>query len=166
LGSHGPADPGAIAALGNSELLPGLRRLSLNGFAGILSGPSSVAFGGSRLLPGLVSLEVTRCDLDDAGLAALAASPAIRGLRSLGLPLNPRLGSAGIAALAASPWAGELRQLDLWDARLDDEAVLALVRSPHLRDGLMVRLRISGAHPPPCGEAAYRQFLQRFREWV
>jgi hypothetical protein len=65
-----------------------------------------------------------------AGAAALAASPHLAGLRSLGLAGNFAFGDAGLAALLAGPALRGLTSLDLRWAGLTAEGARALASSP------------------------------------
>jgi hypothetical protein len=129
-----------------AELLatPWLSRLSTLGL-----GFTSITAAGGRALadcPFLTQLRVLSFEaehydegwstsLGPHGLAALAASPHLAGLRELDLGQNPVL-DGGLHALAASRTLTALTWLSLYDAQVSDDGVAALVGSPvvqHLR---------------------------------
>jgi hypothetical protein len=76
------------------------------------------------------------------GLAVLGASPAVAGLRSLGLRGNRTVGNAGLGALLAAPHLTGLEALDLRSSGLSGAGVRALAESP--RSGALRVLRLGG----------------------
>lgn len=72
-------------------------------------------------------LNLSSNDIGPAGVGALAKSPRVAALETLGLGLaNTRVGAGGVRALAESPYLGRLRTLWLGHG-LDDSAVKILV---------------------------------------
>jgi uncharacterized protein (TIGR02996 family) len=100
------------------------------------------ALAGSPTFGGLVELNMACSDpavwrpdngrrLEDAGIAALVASPHTPRLRGLHLR-GQRITSAGAQALAAWPGLADLRVLDLHDNHIGPDGAVALAQSPHL----------------------------------
>jgi uncharacterized protein (TIGR02996 family) len=122
-----------LTALANSSHLDELRVLSLKDNHLGDDGLRSFALGTG--LPKLESLELTfNRTLTHAGIAALADSPRLATLSSLGLR-QMSLGPEAAHAIARSPHARELRSLNLFECKLGDDGARALLESPHL-DGL------------------------------
>jgi uncharacterized protein (TIGR02996 family) len=109
----------------------------------LLLGFSSLTAAGARVLAGcpfltrlrVLSFDALHCDegtsteLGPAGLAALAGSPHLAGLRELDLGQNP-VRDEGLRELARSRTLTGLTWLSLFDAQVTDEGVAALVGSP------------------------------------
>jgi uncharacterized protein (TIGR02996 family) len=147
-------DPEALLRLVASPKLASLTKLELEGAP--LTGRIPTSAIKSRG-PTLRVLDLERCGLNGAGVAALCALPALRGLTMLDLSQNDmgavgaraiaaapwerltllRLSEAGIgaegaAALASSPALASLRHLGLYENGLGDEGMRAIAASPHL----------------------------------
>lgn len=73
----------------------------------------------------LRELWLGRNQIDDAGAAALAASPLLEGVTSLGLADN-QIGDEGAIALVSSPHVLHLRELYLPGNKLSDPTILAI----------------------------------------
>ncbi len=89
------------------------------------------------------ALELGSNDLGDAGVKALARSPHMASLTSLGLS-NNGLGDGGAKALAGSPHMARLTELDVSSNLISDEGIEALKQSRYLdleRLDLIVRRR-------------------------
>ena len=104
-----PGDAGVVA-LAESDLMAGLRALYLGGNNLSPTVGTLGAWGAPR---NLRVLDLTENRLGDAGAAALADSPHLRGLIHLDLAQNT-LEDAGAEALAASPHLGGLIYLNLF----------------------------------------------------
>jgi len=148
-----------------------IRSLQLTGIA---AGPEGAKVVAAAKLPKLVSLDLSRAKIGDAGATALAEletklvglylsdnaitakgaqalarSPATKGLRDLNLDRNP-IGDAGLAALVET-----LRGLErVWLAQcgLTGAAVAELAKLPSLRD-----IELRGNKLGTAGEAAYKE---------
>ena len=91
--------------------------------------------------PALASLGELRIEsggLDDGALEALANSPHLRSLHTLGLGGNQVITDACIAALAESPVLASVQELDLTATAVTEQGVRALPKhlriiAPHLR---------------------------------
>ncbi|MDF2705471.1 MAG: hypothetical protein K0R62_1123 [Nonomuraea muscovyensis] len=122
-------------------------------------GPDDAAIVAALRLDRLRALDLRYCRLGDAGLAALAASPHLGGLRRLHLQRNgvtaegvrslhrfPELteldlryndiGETGAEALLAAPFAGSLTRLWLYDSDVGQDGVRKLAHAAHLPSGL------------------------------
>jgi len=99
-----------VVALAESDLMAGLRALYLGGNNLSPTVGTLGAWGAPR---NLRVLDLTENRLGDAGAAALADSPHLRGLIHLDLAQNT-LEDAGAEALAASPHLGGLIYLNLF----------------------------------------------------
>jgi uncharacterized protein (TIGR02996 family) len=109
----------------------------------------------------LTELILAEDRIDDAGAAALAASPTLRRLGTLDLSGN-RIGPAGVRALAGATWLANLRGLDLSGNPIGAAGAEALAASPHL-DKLEV-LTLGAGDVPPEGRRALRgKFGRRLR---
>lgn len=86
----------------------------------------------SGVLNGLSGLHLSNADLEDEGVARLAAASCLRGLGTLRLP-RTRIGDAGARALARSPHLSLLRSLVLYGNAIGDSGAWDLARSPTLR---------------------------------
>jgi uncharacterized protein (TIGR02996 family) len=109
----------------------------------LLLGFTSLTAAGGRVLADcpfltrlrVLSFDALHCDegtstrIGPAGLAALAGSPHLTGLRKLDLGQNP-VGDEGLRAIAGSRTLTGLTWLNLFDAQVTDEGVAALVASP------------------------------------
>lgn len=115
-----------LALLGNRDWQP--QQLSIAATSGI--GDDLRAFG----------------RLTDAGLIALANSPAAERLTRLRLPGHHKITSEGLQALARSPRLAKLERLDIGHCSIDDSGVLEFLRSRP-----QVLLDVEGN---PYGEAA------------
>ena len=93
--------------------------------------------------PGLRALHLIQSRPDDAGVAVLAQSGLLVGLRVLSLGGN-NLAAIAAKTLAAAPAAGGLRVLDLTANRLGDAGAVSLARSPHLAELLALDLAENG----------------------
>jgi hypothetical protein len=132
-----PLNDRALAALAGGRLT-GLRHLSCQGM------------GKTGCRPG-------HSWVTDAGVKALAASPAARLLHlDLG---NQRVGDAGLGALLDAAHVAGLRELRLWANQVTDEGVRRLLAAPGGADLQTIDLR---ANPL---SAAARQALRRRYGW-
>ena len=102
-----------------------VRRLQLWG----LDGAQLARFLGAPGATRLAQLDLSRTPLGDEGAQALAAAPALRGVRRLTL-YACELGPDGVGALARSPHLAALEALDLSGNRLGNGALVALATSP------------------------------------
>src|SRR5205807_2086699 len=80
-------------------------------------------------LPSLTSLDIAAGSLRDEGARAVAACPALGGLRKLRLSGGSAFKLPGVRAVASSPVLARLEHLDLSS---NSSAIRVLVRSPHL----------------------------------
>ncbi|MFO0847159.1 MAG: TIGR02996 domain-containing protein [Gemmataceae bacterium] len=122
------------AALTGCAWLSRVRRL---GLAGCQLGPR----GPGRLLasaalvaadpPRLEMLDLAFNGIWDQGVAELAESSTVRGLRELGLASNG-ISDGGAVALSRSPYLGRLESLDLNDNPITASGVRSLLGSPSL----------------------------------
>jgi uncharacterized protein (TIGR02996 family) len=120
----GPAGAEALAATSFDKL----RSLDL---AGNDLGDEGVrALVAAPWLPRLHFLSLTYNGLGPGGVRVLADAP-LAGLRELDLSQND-LGREGARALARAPFLARLHRLSLAWTKLDEEALLALLASPHL----------------------------------
>ncbi len=158
--------------------LPRLRRLAIRSNHGMVGlddlpgaleelvmsgntlGPAGAAAFTGAGKPGPRSLRVSTCDLGDAGVASLASWPGLGRVRFLDLALNG-LGDDAVRALIASPHAGSLEALCLdHNPKITVPALEALLRSP-----LGARLRwlslVNLPLPPlrECAPAGLREVL-------
>jgi uncharacterized protein (TIGR02996 family) len=168
LGFNGLDDAG-LEALARSTQLAHLTALALNDNDRI-TGDGLCLLAESPFYAGLVALDVSGNDINDAGIRALVASPSMARLRTFranGNPIGdagaavlaqspllarmvkaePRLelrgcsiGVPGAAALAACPALAECSTLDLTNNYLRDEGVAAILRSLHLGKLKVLRL--------------------------
>ncbi|MFL5341901.1 MAG: TIGR02996 domain-containing protein [Gemmataceae bacterium] len=154
-----------IAAVADSPVLPRLRALDL-GFNSLTAERLEPLFR-SPAVANLESLDLGRNDqLRDAGAAALAAAPFLRGLRTLrlyrcglsgagaaslfagrwpnlvelDLENNHRVGPAGAAAIARSRAARRLRRLHLQVNGVGGEGAQSLANSRHLANLTVLNL--------------------------
>lgn len=132
--------PEATAALAGSKHLRSLRRLDLVQNRLGMNGVKRLVAGewGS-----LHDLDLSDCRLGDAGALALAASPAVAGLRRLNLGHN-KITAAGAQALAASEHFRSLTELELRDNKVGDAGVEALAGSPNLQTVTRLGLAANG----------------------
>jgi hypothetical protein len=91
------------------------------------------ALAASPAMSGLGELRLSLCDLTDHGLKALAASPHLRRLGVLHLWHNYKIGDPGLEALAASEVLAPVRRLNLQACSVGVEGLRALAGSAHLR---------------------------------
>jgi uncharacterized protein (TIGR02996 family) len=131
-------DDGGARALAACALLSRLRVLSfwaLHCDEGLSTrmGPEGVAaLADSPHLTGLRDLDLGQTRVLDEGLRALAEGPTLTRLTRLDL-FDAQVTDEGVRALASSPGARSLRCLDLMGQnRLTDAALRALAGSPHL----------------------------------
>ena len=127
--------------------------LGLEGVKALAASPSVRRL--SRLGLGVVRLRAADADRV-AAARALARSPHVAGLKSLGLFRN-HVGDAGARALAESPHLANLADLDLFENDITDAGSQALLDSPHLA-GLR-RLNLSGNAVGPKQRALWRKRL-------
>ena len=99
-------DADGACAIAESAHLRGLESLELRDNPIGVDGVRAIA----AELMGLRTLRLARCQLGDAGVAALAGSPALAGLRELAIGANA-IGDAGALALAESPFLTSLTAL-------------------------------------------------------
>jgi uncharacterized protein (TIGR02996 family) len=123
----------------HSPHLTRLKHLKLNNNG--LGNKGTVLLARSPLLGQLLSLDLTGNEIGPEGVEALVASPAFAGLRALDLTRNLRVHGAGIQALASSPHVGNLETLGLREftmlGRPQGQMVVdieALASSRHLRN--------------------------------
>ncbi|HEY5934326.1 MAG TPA: TIGR02996 domain-containing protein [Kofleriaceae bacterium] len=103
--------------------------IGLAGLASIARAPALASLG---------ELRIESAGLDDGAMQALAESPHLRSLHTLGLGGNQGITDAGIAALAKSPVLASVREIDLTATAVTEHGVGALPRhlqviAPHLR---------------------------------
>lgn len=96
------------------------------------------AIAGAPALAALGELQIESGGIDDAAVTALAASPHLRSLHTLGFAGNADITDAGLAALAKSPVLASVRELNLTSTAVTEGGVAALpghlqVIAPHLR---------------------------------
>lgn len=96
------------------------------------------ALAGFAPLAKVTHLKLTQIGLTSKGLATLAASPHLAGLRSLDVSRNGIKGASGVTALAAL--AGQLEHWDLWGNDLGDPGVKAIASSPLVRTAKALNL--------------------------
>jgi uncharacterized protein (TIGR02996 family) len=120
--------PEGVAAVAAAQL-PLLRSLHLMQVRPGEEGVRTLA--GSELLAGLRSLSLNGNNLGPGAAAALAGSAGSANLRALDLRDN-RLGDRGAASLANSPHLANLLHLDLSGNEIEDAGADALAESPHL----------------------------------
>jgi uncharacterized protein (TIGR02996 family) len=185
LGFNGLEDPG-IAALARSSELPNLTHLAIND-NDLITSDGLCALVESPFFAGLVALDVSGNDINDAGIRALVASPSMARLRTFRANGNP-IGDAGIAALVnarlfarvvaaephlefrgnsiSSPGAAALAAcpalagcvaLDLTNNPIGDAGVAALLRSPHL--GKLKVLKLAQTQLTDSGVVAARDLF-------
>lgn len=174
------------------RLAPLLASTVMTGVEGLDLGDNRLGVEGARALaeaqpPGLRALHLVRTRPDDAGVAVLARSGLMVGLRVLSLGGN-NLAAVAAKTLAAAPAAGGLRVLDLTANRLGDAGAISLARSPHLGELLALDLAENGIgdggavalaqsqslggllaldlRANPIGPAARNRLLDRFGERV
>jgi uncharacterized protein (TIGR02996 family) len=96
------------------------------------------ALASARTLPGLTALDLYRCGLTPAGIAALAASPRLAGLRELVLGGNTEEGEPvegdAVVELLTGPDSrlSRLERLHLSYSRISDAGARALAAAPTL----------------------------------
>jgi uncharacterized protein (TIGR02996 family) len=155
LGIEASIGVGGLEGLLASSVVGNLTHLRLQ--CSTLRMPAIEQLARSERLRRLVALDLSRSNLASGALRALDSSPHMANLRRLGFSWN-RLGDAGLEAFVRLPLFARLQYLDLGSnsltarslralaaapalaglralslaARMEDEAVLALVRSPHL----------------------------------
>jgi uncharacterized protein (TIGR02996 family) len=127
LASNNLGDAG-LAALAAAPWARGLRLLIAADNGLTADAVSALCDAG---LDGLAVLVLDHSQLGDRGLAALAGSPILRGVRTLSL-LYCGIGDGSVAALADSPHAAGLEWLGLAHNAITDQGARALARSPHL----------------------------------
>ncbi|MCU0702459.1 MAG: hypothetical protein MUF18_00520 [Fimbriiglobus sp.] len=164
--------PPSFAALFASDVVKGVRRLSVTGYSGHLKGvvaglvkggaarrlthldlgfnsvstEEAIALAGSDLLAGLTSLDLGSGELTPEGAAALARSPNAANLERLDLS-GTHIGEDAIFALAQSPHLKKLKELDLSRCGVTAKVLRALCQSPHLAN--LERLDLSHNPLPP-----------------
>ncbi len=119
------ADGRQAAALAESPLLERVTRLEMRGRD--LGDAGAAALAASPHLGGLRELILHHCGVQTAGAVALARAP-LTALTWLNLGAND-VNDEGVAALAAGPHLGGVRLLGLGANNLGTPAVRALVRS-------------------------------------
>jgi hypothetical protein len=120
---------GSAEALVESPLMSVLRGLDLQENAIKDSGIEELAkFDGETILE---TLDFKNCYLSDAPLVKLITAPIASNLRKLQLYNNSYVGEAVIEALADKSCEFSLRRLGLASCNVDDDAVLALMKSRH-----------------------------------
>ncbi len=128
-------------AFARSPHLRNLEHLSVSG--GFLSGESGGVIADAECLPALRSLGVWRAhEVGNALIEALSRRPLSQALTSLELTLCD-VTDAGIRTLAQSPMLGTLRHLRLSWAEANRSTLETLLASPFLRPGLR-RLDLTG----------------------
>src|SRR5262249_54217697 len=140
----------ALLELASGTALARLRHLSVT--MASLNDESIAAGLAAAPLDALVSLDLSDGDLSPDGLARLAASPRLRGLRRLILRHNHLLGDAGARTLAGSRHLRGLLALDLFFCGIGPRGARALAASPNL-SGLL-SLEMSGNQFGPAGVRA------------
>ncbi len=155
-----------------SDAVKHLRRLTISGYAGHLTGVTealvkggaarhltdldlgfnvvstdeAVALAKSDLLAGVRSLDFGSGELTSAGVIAIAQSPNAANLTRLGLS-NTHVGEDAVFALAQSPHLKNLRELDLCRCGVTAKSLRSLAQSPHLAN--LERLDLSMNPLPP-----------------
>jgi uncharacterized protein (TIGR02996 family) len=137
----GPLDAEGARQLARGGL-PALRRLGL--FGTKIGNAGARALAEAPHLAALTHLDLWANEVGEEGAIALAESPHLRNLRVLHLGLNWHITDAGIAALAAAPALAGLESLDLCHAALGPAGARALVASPHLGRLTYLRLALGG----------------------
>ncbi len=125
-----------------------------------LGADGTALLAGTKMLAGLTHLSVAHCGIDAEGAIALASSPYLTNLRELEMEHN-HVTAAGAAALAGSATLANLTELTLGFCELDDEAGLALARSPHFS-----RIKSLWVHCNRFSEATREEFTRRFGKVV
>jgi len=110
-------------------------------------GGAGAALAASPMVRGLRSLSLARAAIRDQAGAALVRAAAFDGLEELELTGN-RLGAGFADALAAAPWLGDVRTLRLDECHLGDDGVAALARAPGWRSLRTLRLDACSVHAP------------------
>lgn len=155
-----------------SDAVKNLRRLTVSGYAGHLTGvvdalvkggaagrlteldlgfnvvstDEAVALARSELLAGVRSLDFGSGELTTAAAVAIGRSPNAANLERLGLS-NTHVGEDAVFALAQSPHLKNLRELDLCRCGVTAKSLRALAQSPHLAN--LERLDLSMNPLPP-----------------
>jgi uncharacterized protein (TIGR02996 family) len=118
----------ATELLASSESLAGLESLSF--WQDQFTPEAALALAGSKSVR-LRRLNAWIGNCDDAGMRALAESPAVERLEWLTLRAG-HISAAGATALAESPYLGPLWHLELGGNQIGTEGVTALARCPRL----------------------------------
>jgi hypothetical protein len=150
-----------IRALARSETLLGLRSLDLDHDPSAGSDENRfdaealIALSEAPNLSGLTSLRLCPHELSEAASEALARSPYLRGLRSLGLAAGDYFANDHeIRPLLGSPFLAGLERLDLRGMPVNAEDVEALAASP-----APAGLRSLSLNLEHCGIAAVEALL-------
>jgi uncharacterized protein (TIGR02996 family) len=145
-------NPDSMASLADGPLAGRLRRLDL-GDARLGDRELAVLLGSRALASALVSLDLSRCELTDRSIGALAACPHLGALRSLDLSLN-RFSEAGLAMLTASGGFRRLHWLRMaWGPHHDNpDELRGLARAAADVPGLTLVLSRPRAGAPELAE--------------
>lgn len=106
----------AVSFLERAEQLFSLAPIRHLKLTGVL--PFADELFASPYLNNIISLDIDRCDLDDARLKTLAESPVLKHLKWLSVAEN-NLGFDGADALAASPLSGQLAYVNFFGNPVD-----------------------------------------------
>ena len=129
-------DCAGVEALTHSPHLPWLTALNLGSNPFLRDRRGLEILAGSPMMERLTGLwlggetDLWSCELRDAGVTALAGSPRVAGLRTLGLS-SGGIGVPGIEALAASPYLSGLEVLALGYNDFGDDGAKALARASY-----------------------------------
>jgi len=118
--------------LGSRAWFGSLGVLQLAG-TGLTAAAVEALLGTESVLSNVETLDLSRNDLGDAGVEALARAPRTAGLTALALEAVG-MGDRGAAALAASPLVRGLTSLSLADNRLTADGIAALRDSENLAE--------------------------------
>jgi uncharacterized protein (TIGR02996 family) len=179
LHNNAAGDKGA-AALAATKTMTGLKRLYIDGNGLGLPGlkalqgapwrleeldlsntdftPEMAAFlGGMSSLSSLRALGLSNSAVNGGVAEALASATQLTNLEVLRLDNNRGLDAAGVRALANSPAFANLTELHLQFCDLDDEAGLALARSPRL-----AKLKVLVIHCNNLSQDVDQELKERF----
>ena len=156
--AHNLIDDDTFSALLSSPSLDTLEQLDLSDNPRIEPHGANAFIRPSRVLSGVQRLNMSRCQLSNAGLIALSRAPSLGDLTTLQLDHN-QIGPAGVRALTNSRTLGRLKSLSLNANDLRDASLMALShwQRGHTLEALsLVQNRIQ---PPGIGALARAQGL-------